>query len=77
MPALSDAVRSLLEDQNFAHVATVNEDGTPRVTPVWIDVEGEEPVFNSAVGRVKVRNLRRDPRIALEITDGTTPTDTC
>lgn len=53
----------------FAHVATLNSDGSPQVTPVWIDFDGTHVLVNTAKGRMKARNLAREPRVALSITD--------
>jgi PPOX class probable F420-dependent enzyme len=53
----------------FAHVATLNADGGPQVTPVWIDFDGTHVLFNTAKGRVKARNLARQGRVALSIAD--------
>jgi PPOX class probable F420-dependent enzyme len=53
----------------FASVATVMSDGSPQVTPMWFDVEGEHIRVNSARGRVKDRNMRRDARVSLSIMD--------
>lgn len=53
----------------FAHVATLNADGSPQVTPVWIDFDGTHVLFNTARGRVKARNLAREGRVALSIAD--------
>jgi PPOX class probable F420-dependent enzyme len=53
----------------FAHVATLNSDGSPQVTPVWIDFDGTNVLVNTAKGRVKARNFAREPRVALAITD--------
>ena len=66
---LSDDQIALLESPVLAHIATVMEDGSPQVTPVWIDTDGEAIVFNTAKGRVKHRNLVRDPRIAISVSD--------
>src|SRR5215213_503331 len=68
MAELSDRARKLFEDPNILFVATVNRDGSPQVTPVWTHVENGYITFNTAVGRVKERNMRRDPRIGLSIT---------
>jgi PPOX class probable F420-dependent enzyme len=65
--------RHLLEEKVFAHVATLMEDGSPQVSPVWIDREDDLVVFNTAAGRLKDRNLRRDPRVAISITDAENP----
>jgi PPOX class probable F420-dependent enzyme len=59
----------LLAGPNFGHLGTVNSDGTVQVSPIWVDVEDGRPVFNTAEGRVKWRNLRRDPRLTLEVSD--------
>ena len=53
----------------FAHVATLNGDGSPHVTPVWIDFDGTNVLLNTAKGRVKARNFARERRVALAITD--------
>ena len=53
----------------FAHVATLNGDGSPQVTPVWIDFDGTNVLVNTAKGRVKARNFAREPRVAISITD--------
>jgi PPOX class probable F420-dependent enzyme len=68
MAELSDKARKLFEDPNLLFVATVNRDGSPQVTPVWTHVENGYITFNTAVGRAKERNMRRDPRIGLSIT---------
>lgn len=67
------AATHLLEGRSFAHVATLMEDGSPQVSPVWIDHEDGLLVFNTAAGRFKERNLRRDPRLAISITDPDNP----
>jgi PPOX class probable F420-dependent enzyme len=53
----------------FAHVATLNADGSPQVTPVWVDFDGTHVLINTAKGRVKAKNLARDGRVALSIAD--------
>jgi PPOX class probable F420-dependent enzyme len=68
MAELSEKARKLFEDPNLLFVATVNRDGSPQVTPVWTHVENGYITFNTAVGRAKERNMRRDPRIGLSIT---------
>jgi len=57
----------------FAHLATVNVDGSPQVTPVWIDYDGTNVIVNTARGRVKAKNVAREPRVALSITDPENP----
>ena len=57
----------------FAQLATVNADGTPQVTPVWVDYNGTHVLVNTARGRIKTRNLERNPRVALAISDPENP----
>jgi len=57
----------------FAQLATVNADGTPQVTPVWVDYDGTNLLVNTARGRVKTKNLERNPRVALAISDPENP----
>lgn len=59
----------LFEQPAFGHLATVMADGTPQVTPVWVDFDGTHVIVNSVIGRVKDRNIRRFPHVALEIHD--------
>lgn len=64
----------ILEAESFAHLSTVMPDGTPQVTPVWVDHEDCEYVLvNTARGRQKERNVRRDPRVGLSITHPADP----
>ena len=60
---------ALLSRPNFAHIATLMPDGSPNVTPVWIGVGEDKIVFSSGESSLKVRNLRRDPRLALSAVD--------
>jgi PPOX class probable F420-dependent enzyme len=57
----------------FASLATLNSDGSPQVTPVWFDYDGTNVLVNTAKGRVKHRNLQRNPRVALSIFDPDNP----
>ncbi len=66
---LTDAQKKFLTDKNFAHIATINKDGSPQVSPVWVDFDGTHIVVNSEKKRLKVRNLKRDPRVSLSIAD--------
>lgn len=70
---LTPEQRRLLEAPNFAHLATIMPDGTPQVTPVWVDYDGRYVLVNTALGRVKERNLRRDPRVGLDVADQQNP----
>jgi PPOX class probable F420-dependent enzyme len=53
----------------FASVATLNADGSPQVTPVWVDFDGTHVLVNTAKGRVKAKNFAREPRVALSVAD--------
>jgi PPOX class probable F420-dependent enzyme len=70
---LPERARKLLEGRNFAHLATVMPDGSPQVTPVWVHVEGDDVIVNTSEERVKTRNVRRDPRVALSVYDQKNP----
>jgi PPOX class probable F420-dependent enzyme len=73
MAAIPQNVRDLFDKKAFAHVATVGADGSPQITPVWIDYDGQHVRFNTARGRVKAKNLERNPKIALAIQDPENP----
>jgi PPOX class probable F420-dependent enzyme len=62
-----------MEKPAFAQLATVNADGSPQVTPVWVDYDGTNVIINTAQGRMKARNLERNPRVALAISDPQNP----
>lgn len=64
---------NILTARSFANVATVDGDGVPQVTPVWFSTENEYILINSALGRKKDRNLRRNPAVALSIQDPEDP----
>jgi predicted pyridoxine 5'-phosphate oxidase superfamily flavin-nucleotide-binding protein len=68
-PVLSEAFEELFRKVAFAHVATLMPGGGPQVTPVWCDYDGTLVWLNSARGRLKDKNLRRDKRVALSIQD--------
>ena len=63
----------LFKQAAFANLATLMPDGGPQVTPVWCDFDGERVIVNSAKGRVKDRNMRSNPRVALSIVDPKNP----
>ena len=63
----------ILKKPSFAHLATLMADGSPQSSPVWIDTDGPRLVVNSAQGRVKDRNMRRDPRVAISVADPENP----
>jgi PPOX class probable F420-dependent enzyme len=70
---LPDQAKDILSKQTFANLATLMPDGSPQVTPVWVDYEGDRIVINTAEGRAKPRNMRDDPRVALSATDPDNP----
>ena len=67
------SIRSLFENKNFAFVATSMKDGSPQITPTWVDVEDNLILINTALGRLKQKNLKRDPRIAVSVADNNNP----
>ncbi len=73
MAGIPEGFKDLLQKKAFATLATVNADGTPQVTPVWADFDGTHVRFNTAKGRLKDRNLRRNPAVALAILDPDNP----
>ncbi|MEU4714277.1 PPOX class F420-dependent oxidoreductase [Micromonospora purpureochromogenes] len=69
MAILTDEDLALLSEPQLAHVATVEADGTPHVTPVWVDTDGEHILFNTARGRQKSNNIERNPVVAVSVVD--------
>jgi PPOX class probable F420-dependent enzyme len=63
----------LFKKKAFANLATLMPDGSPQVTPVWCDYDGENVLINTAAGRVKDKNLQREPRVSLSILDPDNP----
>jgi PPOX class probable F420-dependent enzyme len=70
MDKLTDTAKQLLEKPSFAVVSTINPDGTPQQTVVWYELQGDRIMMNTVVGRLKDRNLRRDPRMSFCVSDG-------
>lgn len=70
---IPDKFQDLFDKRIFAGLATVMPDGAPQVTPVWIDYDGENVVFNTAEGRQKDKNLQRDRRVSLMLVDPENP----
>ena len=64
---LPDRLKELLDNPTYATLATVMPDGSPQATTMWVDRDGDHIRFNTAEGRVKDRNLRRDPRVAVSV----------
>ena len=69
MNKIPDSHIDILNKKSFAHVATVMPDGSPQVTPVWVDYDGSHIIINSARGRVKDRNMKVGAPVAVEIMD--------
>jgi PPOX class probable F420-dependent enzyme len=70
---IPDSHLDLFKKKAFAHLATLMPSGQPQVTPVWVDFDGHYVVINTAEGRQKDKNLQRDGRVALSITDPDNP----
>jgi PPOX class probable F420-dependent enzyme len=62
-------IRKFFEGKNFAFLSSLMKDGSPHVTPTWVDIEDDNILINTALGRIKQMNISRDPRIALSIID--------
>jgi PPOX class probable F420-dependent enzyme len=74
MASIPEKYRDLLQQKKaFASLATIMPDGSPQVTPVWVDYDGGVVRFNTAKGRVKARNLKAGSRVALAIMDPDNP----
>ena len=71
--AIPEQHRDLFNKKAFASLGTIMPDGRPQVTPVWVDYDGTHVLVNSAKGRVKDRNMKRDPRVSLAIIDPDNP----
>src|ERR1700747_586435 len=71
--AIPEKYKDLFQKRAFASLSTLMPDGRPQVTPVWVDFDGEHVIFNSARGRQKDKNMRRDPRVAMAIIDPENP----
>jgi PPOX class probable F420-dependent enzyme len=70
---IPEQFKDLFNKVAFAHLATLMPDGSPQVTPVWVDYDGAHVRVNSAKGRVKDKNMRRNKRVALSIQDPANP----
>ena len=66
-------VEKLFKDKNFASFATLMEDGSPQVTPVWVDYDNGDILINTAEGRTKTRNVSKNPKVAVSVTDSSNP----
>ncbi|MCH7660986.1 MAG: PPOX class F420-dependent oxidoreductase [Euryarchaeota archaeon] len=73
MEEIPEEYEELFGQKTFAHFATLMEEGTPQVTPVWVDYDGEHVLINTARGRQKERNVARDPKVGVSILDPNDP----
>ncbi|HEX7996135.1 MAG TPA: PPOX class F420-dependent oxidoreductase [Streptosporangiaceae bacterium] len=71
--SFSDATLKLLDGKNYAVLATLNADGSPQTSAMWIGRDGEDLLFSTVEGRVKHRNMLRDPRISVTVLDAADP----
>ena len=62
---IPDGTKDILNKPGYAHLATLMKDGSPQVTPVWYDFDGTHIRINTAKGRLKDKNMRRDKQVAL------------
>jgi PPOX class probable F420-dependent enzyme len=69
------SIRKLFEGKNLAFVSTLMKDGHPHITPTWIDIQDGHIFVNTAIGRIKQKNVSRDPRLSISIVDQNNPYD--
>ena len=70
---LSERAQMLIRAKNLGNIATLMPDGSPHVVPVWVDLDGDDVLVNTAEGRQKLKNVRRDPRVALDVVNSENP----
>jgi PPOX class probable F420-dependent enzyme len=75
MAELTQKAKDLIDGKNFANVATLMPDGSPQISTTWVDRDGDKVIINTTEGRVKTRNIKRDPRIAISIFKSDDPYD--
>ena len=73
MSMIPEKYLDLFQKKAFAQLATLMPDGSPQVSPVWVDYDGQHILINSAKGRVKDKNMRRDSRVGLDLVDPENP----
>ena len=71
--ALSEATVALLDGRNYAVLATINPDGSPQTSVIWVGRDGADLLFSTVAGRVKHRNMVRDPRVSVTVLDSADP----
>ena len=73
---LSEPIIKIIKDKNFAFLGTIMRDGRPQVSPIWIDIDDDNNniiLINTAQGRIKQKNISRDPRVSLSLIDKNNP----
>jgi len=75
MNLLDSKVTSLFKEKNLVFIATLMKDGSPQLSPVWANFEGEHILVNTAEGRIKHKNVLRDPRVAVSVVSNSNPLD--
>lgn len=72
---LTEQVIKIIKDKNFVFLGTIMKDGRPQVSPIWIDIDDNNNIllFNTAQGRIKHKNISRDPRVSLSLVDKNNP----
>ena len=70
---LTENQAALLREKHFAELVTLMPDGSPQISPVWVDTDGTNVLINTAAGRLKTRNIERDPRVAVAVLDPASP----
>jgi PPOX class probable F420-dependent enzyme len=71
--SLSDATLALVDGKNYAILATINPDGSPQTSVLWVGRDGNDLLFSTVAGRVKHRNMERDPRVSVTVLDSADP----
>ncbi len=72
---MDDKIIKLFEEPNLVFIATIMKDGSPQLSPVWADFKDEHVLVNTAEGRIKHKNILRDPRVAISIVNHNNPLD--
>ena len=71
--SLSEATLALVDGKNYAILATINPDGSPQTSVLWVGRDGNDLLFSTVAGRVKHRNMERDPRVSVTVLDSADP----
>ena len=72
---MNDKIIKLFEEPNLVFIATIMKDGSPQLSPVWADFKDEHVLVNTAEGRIKHKNVLRDPRVAISVVNHNNPLD--